>query len=177
VQTGGFGTGEFEWTTNSTANSYIQDGILYIMPTFTEDMPGGAELLDNGGSVNLTLNGCTATSEMEENCYAVTNDTEKVMVNPVQSARLTTEGKVSMKYGKIEVYAKLPVGDWLWPAIWMMPEDSVYGAWPASGEIDVMESRGNADGYPTGGINAMSSTLHWGISSLNRTYRRSQWEL
>lgn len=30
-----------------------------------------------------------------------------------------------------------PSSDWLWPAIWMLPVDSAYGAWPASGEIDV----------------------------------------
>lgn len=30
-----------------------------------------------------------------------------------------------------------PPSDWLWPAVWMLPVDSVYGAWPASGEIDV----------------------------------------
>lgn len=31
------------------------------------------------------------------------------------------------------------ISDWLWPAIWMMPQNSTYGAWPASGEIDVGE--------------------------------------
>jgi beta-glucanase (GH16 family) len=66
------------------------------------------------------------------------------MINPVRSARLTTKGKQTIRYGKVEVVAKLPVGDWLWPAIWMMPEDSVYGTWPQSGEIDIMESRGNS---------------------------------
>src|SRR5204862_6860249 len=41
------------------------------------------------------------------------------------------------------------LGSWLWPAIWMMPEASVYGPWPASGEIDIAESRGNSgSSYP-----------------------------
>ena len=40
---------------------------------------------------------------------------------------------------------KIPTGDWLWPAIWMLPAKSAYGQWPASGEIDIMESRGNSD--------------------------------
>ena len=43
--------------------------------------------------------------------------------------------------------AKLPKGDWLWPAIWMLPRYNEYGQWPASGEIDIMESRGNVN-YP-----------------------------
>lgn len=45
-----------------------------------------------------------------------------------------------------------------------MPEDSVYGAWPASGEIDIAELRGNPWQYPLG-RDAMLSTLHWGPSS------------
>ena len=39
----------------------------------------------------------------------------------------------------------MPSGDWLWPAIWMLPAKHAYGQWPASGEIDIVESRGNAD--------------------------------
>lgn len=44
----------------------------------------------------------------------------------------------------------------------MMPEDSVYGVWPRSGEIDIAESRGNAAGYLDGGRDTYTSTLHWG---------------
>jgi Glycosyl hydrolases family 16 len=44
---------------------------------------------------------------------------------------------------RLEVEAKLPRGDWLWPAVWLLPEDDAYGQWPASGEIDMLESRGN----------------------------------
>lgn len=40
--------------------------------------------------------------------------------------------------------------DWLWPAIWLLPEKNAYGQWPASGEIDLMESRGNKPGYVKG---------------------------
>jgi beta-glucanase (GH16 family) len=67
-----------------------------------------------------------------------------------------------MKYGRVEVTARLPRGDWLWPAIWLMPTSAAYGQWPASGEIDIMESRGNARGYPGGGAESASSTLHFG---------------
>ncbi len=58
------------------------------------------------------------------------------------SARLITRLKGDWLYGKIEVRAKLPEGKGLWPAIWMMPTDSEYGGWPASGEIDIMENVG-----------------------------------
>ena len=83
------------------------------------------------------------------------------MLNPIQSARLRTANSFSFKYGRVEIRAQLPRGDWIWPAIWMMPRYNAYGGWPASGEIDIMESRGNAPGYPLGGHNAYGSTLHW----------------
>ena len=98
------------------------------------------------------------------------------MINPVRSARLTTAGKKSIKYGRIEVEAKLPQGDWMWPAIWMMPQDSVYGDWPRSGEIDIMESRGNdAEHYPLGN-NIVSSAMHWGTLYDNDAFRLSMGE-
>lgn len=55
------------------------------------------------------------------------------MINPVRSARLNTKGKASIRYGRVEVVAKIPQGDWLWPAIWMLPQNDTYGPWPASG--------------------------------------------
>ncbi len=63
------------------------------------------------------------------------------------SVRLATRKRdggelFSKAYGRFEFRAKLPVGQGLWPALWLMPQDSKYGPWPASGEIDVMEARG-----------------------------------
>jgi hypothetical protein len=58
--------------------------------------------------------------------------------------------------------AQIPIGDWLWPAIWMLPVTNAYGPWPASGEIDILEARGNNHTYPNGGNDYMSSALHWG---------------
>src|SRR5690606_27430864 len=56
-----------------------------------------------------------------------------------QTGCIQTKDKFSFKYGKLEVRAKLSKGKGSWPAIWMMPQDSKYGGWPDSGEIDVME--------------------------------------
>jgi beta-glucanase (GH16 family) len=70
------------------------------------------------------------------------------------------------------VVATLPAGDWLWPAIWMLPMTDTYGQWRASGEIDIAESRGNNYTYALGGNNIMSSTLHWGpTSTMDAWYR------
>ena len=71
------------------------------------------------------------------------------------SARLTTYGKYSLQYGKIEVMAKLPEGKGTWPAIWMLPESlrKKEETWPTCGEIDIMEHVGNDP-------NMVHTTLH-----------------
>ncbi|WP_223148894.1 carbohydrate-binding protein [Aquimarina sp. RZ0] len=56
------------------------------------------------------------------------------------SARLVSRNKGDWKYGRVEVRAKIPIGAGMWPAIWMLPTDWVYGGWPGSGEIDIMEN-------------------------------------
>jgi len=58
------------------------------------------------------------------------------------SARLRTKEKGDWLFGRVEVKAKIPNGRGMWPAIWMLPTDWAYGGWPASGEIDIMESVG-----------------------------------
>ncbi|CAM9849928.1 unnamed protein product [Choristocarpus tenellus] len=46
-----------------------------------------------------------------------------------------------MTYGRVEVRAKLPKGQGLWPSIWMLPVDSPYGGWASSGAIDILQAR------------------------------------
>lgn len=58
------------------------------------------------------------------------------------SARMITRGTAEWLYCKIDLRAKLPSGKGTWPAVWMLPADFVYGDWPASGEIDIMEHVG-----------------------------------
>ncbi|BFZ57044.1 hypothetical protein PYCC9005_004094 [Savitreella phatthalungensis] len=181
VQLGGFGTGEFEQTTTFSNNSYIENGKLVIMPTVS-----WYNGFDNY-TLNLTSSG-ECTSVYDSDCAALNNATSGSILPPVQSARLNTRKGANIRYGKVEVTARLPVGDWLWPAIWMMPTKSVYGGWPMSGEIDIMESRGNGHNYYTvdggnpgvdmklkhypAGNNAVGSTLHWGAdSSSNKFYK------
>jgi beta-glucanase (GH16 family) len=57
--------------------------------------------------------------------------------NTYTSTRMHT--RQSWTYGRLDIMAKLPCGQGTWPGIWMMPQNSVYGGWPASGEIDIME--------------------------------------
>ncbi|EPQ28121.1 uncharacterized protein PFL1_04448 [Pseudozyma flocculosa PF-1] len=170
VETGGWGNKEFEWTTDSTNNSYIQDGMLHIVPTLTSDQLGEAAIMD-GYTLNLTHNGCTASNQSDAFCAVKSNATTGTILPPIQSARLSTNISTAIKYGKVEVRARMPTGDWLWPAIWMMPRHDTYGGWPSSGEIDIMEGKGNRPKKRTDeDSNVMKSTLHWGARP-GRTYK------
>jgi len=56
------------------------------------------------------------------------------------SARIRTQGKQDFLYGRVEARIKLPTGQGIWPAFWMLPTDSPYGGWAAGGELDVVET-------------------------------------
>ncbi|CAI6331820.1 unnamed protein product [Periconia digitata] len=172
VQMAGYGTGAFDWTTTDQKNSFTDSEGLHIVPTITTESTDLTEdQLLNGYSLNLTKSGGdgTCTSDDYLQCSIRSNASTGAILPPVRSARLSTKGKKSIRYGRIEVVAKMPRGDWLWPAIWMMPEDSKYGPWPASGEIDIAELRGNSYEYPLG-RDALTSTIHWGPTTKTDAY-------
>jgi len=58
------------------------------------------------------------------------------------SARLLTKGKFEVTYGRIEARLKLPYGQGIWPAFWMLGNDIDQVSWPQCGEIDIMENIG-----------------------------------
>jgi len=119
-------TGEFEMTTASTNNSYVQDGYLYIVPTLTADTLGW-DAIFNSTVYNIT--GCTFNETQANNgyitekgaqtfdqasylsaCSAVSNATSGSVINPVQSARVTTVKSASIRFGRVEIRAKMPTG-------------------------------------------------------------------
>jgi hypothetical protein len=71
------------------------------------------------------------------------------------SAKIVTRGKKAFRFGRMEIRAKLPKGKGIWPAIWMLPQSEVYGGWPKSGEIDIMELVGHEP-------NKAYGTVHYG---------------
>jgi beta-glucanase (GH16 family) len=90
------------------------------------------------------------------------------------SARLKTRKKdgtalFSQKYGKFEFRAKLPTGQGLWPALWMLPLKEEYGPWASSGEIDVMEARGQEP-------NRVLGTLHYGSQWPSNAHSSNEYE-
>ena len=55
------------------------------------------------------------------------------------SGRINTAGNLALRHGRIEASIRVPTGQGLWSAFWMLPENSPYGGWASSGEIDIME--------------------------------------
>jgi len=155
----------------------VRDGVLYVAPTLTADTYGEDFLYS--GTINLQ--GCTDDHGCAT-CCGRTAGGDYIM-NPVISARLRTKGSFSFTYGRVEVRARISLGDWLWPAIWLLPEDQVYGYWPKSGELDLMESRGNnalwgwkpEEGGPHIGVEQVCSTLHFGPDGYNGM-DKTHWE-
>jgi beta-glucanase (GH16 family) len=112
----GGGNKEKQCYTNRETNAYLKDGKLHIVAQKEEFT--GAKLGEHFPDYDA-------------------NDTRTL---PYTSAKLYTKGKADWLYGRFEIRAKLPGGQGIWPAIWMLPSDNKYGGWPASGEIDIMEA-------------------------------------
>jgi len=90
------------------------------------------------------------------------------------SARLRTytdddKTLFATKYGRIEARIKLPEGEGLWPAFWMLPvDDSLYNEWASSGEIDIMEARGRLP-------DRIEGTIHYGQNWPNNIYKGQEY--
>ncbi len=82
---------------------------------------------------------------------------EKSIENGISysSARINTRYKGDWTYGRFEARLKLPKGQGIWPAFWMLSTNEPYGGWPRSGEIDIMELVGHEP-------NVVHGTLHYG---------------
>ncbi len=68
------------------------------------------------------------------------------------SARLRTQGLFAQAYGRFEARMKLPEGQGVWPAFWLLGDDIGSAGWPACGEIDIMENIGREPGMVHGTI-------------------------
>ncbi len=82
------------------------------------------------------------------------------------SARINTRDRFAFRYGRIEARVRLPGGQGIWPAFWMLPQDNAYGGWAASGELDVLE----AVNLGVNGNNSVYGTIHYGGEWPNNTF-------
>jgi beta-glucanase (GH16 family) len=142
---GGSGTGGNTTVTDKnytfdTTPIWAEEFNAGIMPDTSRwgyDIGGGGwgnhelEYYTNGNNVSIANGNLVITTRKET-----------VGSNGYSSARLFSKGTGNFTYGRIEIRAKIPGGKGTWPAIWMLPTDNAYGAWPASGEMDIMEHVG-----------------------------------
>ena len=139
----GGGNDERQCYTKSARNAVVEDGKLVIIARHERSI---------GPALPADMRRSSSTPNLE-------------VARDFSSARLTTFGKAAWRYGRIEVRARLPQGQGTWPAFWMLPVKSDYGAWAASGEIDILEAVNlgvPCAKCPGGQENTILGTLHFG---------------
>jgi beta-glucanase (GH16 family) len=130
-----------------SAESYAQDWQLVWSDEFDQPTLNTSnwniEVNDLGGG-NNELQYYTSRPEnvrVENHNLIIEARRENYLTRSYTSGRLNSRNKKSWKYGKIEAKMKLPYGNGMWPAFWMMGNT---GSWPACGEIDIMEMVGGS---------------------------------
>ena len=131
----GGGNDELQCYTDRPDNAHIKDGMLHMVAK--EETFSGPRFSD---------------------VHPDYNRQDKSKSSPFTSSRLHTKNKFSLRYGRIDIRAKIAGGKGMWSALWMLPNDNVYGKWPASGEIDIMEALN-----PGVAANEVHGTLHYGL--------------
>jgi len=149
----GGGNNERQCYVDWPENTHVADGCL-VMTARLETVAGPAwpEHMRSNPDIDAT--------EIKEQLFS--------------SARIRTKGKAEWTYGRIEIRAKLPDGQGLWPAIWMLPTDEIYGAWAKSGEIDIVEAVNlGAECKKCKGKreNHIHGTIHYGAEWPNNRYK------
>lgn len=107
-------------------------------------------------------------AKVENGILTITAREETLGDRDYTSARITTQSKFDFKYGMIEARIKLPYGQGLWPAFWMLGANFSSVGWPQCGEIDIMEMVGGA-----GKENTTHTTLHWDNNGDHAQYGES----
>tara|TARA_R100000935_G_C2832973_1_gene166285 strand:+ start:74 stop:2554 length:2481 start_codon:yes stop_codon:yes gene_type:complete len=100
----------------------------------------------------------------------ITAKKERIRGTQYTSGRITSKGKGDFTYGRFEASIKLPAGDGLWPAFWMLSTNEQYGTWPQSGEIDIME-------YVASTPNEILGYIHYGDLYPNNQSQGNSFEL
>ena len=113
------------------------------------------------------------SAQLENGMLVITAREEATNGKNYTSARINTRDRFAFRYGRIEARIRLPGGQGVWPAFWLLPQDDVYGTWAASGEIDIME----AINLGASGGNTVHGTLHYGGEWPNNVSSGSGYEV
>ncbi|XP_012259435.2 beta-1,3-glucan-binding protein-like [Athalia rosae] len=146
---------EFVVYRGADENLWVRNGELHIKPTLLENQYS-PEFIRRG---NLIIEGCTGRLGSE--------DCEKKgqgfhILPPVSSGLIDTKQHFSFIYGRVEIRAKLPRGDWIYPIIMLKPVAETYGSGYQSGQLRVASVNGNADLRDITGVNVGNRVLQAG---------------
>jgi beta-glucanase (GH16 family) len=100
---------------------------------------------DTSRTNNARIEGGQLVIEADQETYTGTDN----VTRNYTSARMLTKGKWSWTYGRIEARIKIPRGQGIWPAFWMLGANFDSVGWPNCGEIDIMENIGNTSDQGT----------------------------
>lgn len=95
---------------------------------------------------------------------------EQVEGKNYTSARIRSLDKGDFTFGRFEARIRMSVGQGLWPAFWMLPTEEVFGGWPQSGEIDIMENVGHER-------STVHGTIHYGDPWPNNSFQGTSYDL
>lgn len=105
--------------------------------------------------------------KIENGMLKITAIKESYNGSAYTSARITTKGKFAQKYGRFEARMKMPYGKGMWPAFWLLGENSDAVVWPQCGEIDIMEYRGQEPSTTNGTVHGPGYS---GASAITKLY-------
>lgn len=142
------------------------DGAAIDKSKWTAEVGGGGwgnrelQYYTNRNDNAFQTNGSLVIKAIKEQ-YSGTDNVNRAFT----SARLTSRKSFTATYGKFEARIKLPRGQGIWPAFWMMGDDIDKVHWPACGEIDVMENIGKEPSMVHGTIHGPGYSGANGITS------------
>ena len=150
-----------EWMLTWSEEFSSADGSAPEASKWTYDLGGG-------GWGNQELEAYTSRREnarIQNGNLVITARREKFagtdgIARDYTSARLKTQDLFSQAYGRFEARIKIPNGQGIWPAFWMLGNDINTVGWPKCGEIDVMENIGREPGIIHGSLHGPSSISH-----------------
>ena len=109
----------------------------------------------------------TENVTVQNGVLLITANEESFEGSSYTSSRLLTKGLLEQQYGRFEARIKLPYGQGIWPAFWMLGADIDANSWPAAGEIDIMEYRGQE---PTIVLGSVHGPGYSGGEAISKSY-------
>ena len=103
---------------------------------------------------------------LKDGVMVIRADEESFRGRSYTSSRIKTQGNQNFQYGRIDIRARMPEGQGIWPALWMLGKNINEVSWPYCGEVDIMEMVGGGSGKD----NRVVGTAHWNAGGLNASY-------